>query len=152
MMEAIESIMNTKNIAAKPPIAAIIWLSVRDEINIPMEIREPPKRIIPKRLPKKIFHCGVAIEERIRKYRIVMAIPIPNSANAARNFPQTMPFKETGAVNSAWSVFKRLSSLISRMVKSGMVNIKTVNILEKTVPMLFVMLYSTAEKNCPPKK
>ena len=96
-----------------------------------MAMNAPPIKIKPTRLPIKMDTWGVAKEPSTMKSTNVIAMPTPNRAIAAKNLPQIIPDKLTGAVSRAWSVFILVSSLISRMVSTGMQIISTSIMLEK---------------------
>ena len=114
-------------------IAEITGLSVSDDINIPIEISALPSSSIPKSAYIYDIMFTLTYDATIISKITVGAKPIAKTASAAKNLPSTIDVRLTGAVSSAWSTFCRLSSLIRRIVSTGMVNTITVDIATITV-------------------
>ena len=62
-----------------------------------------------------------------------MAIEMPNTASAAKSLPQITDVTLMGAVKRSWSVFRALSSAISRMVRIGIIITKRYGKNEKII-------------------
>lgn len=107
------------------PIAAVSWFSVRDEINIPIEIKHIAISIMPIRHPisRPTFtfpHTATGIKNAEE-----MPIVIRNIVNAEKNFAAISPQSFIGEVRSSCSVPSFFSSERLFIVKSGRVTTYT---------------------------
>ena len=113
-------IRSVKRITAIEPIAAMNWLSVREEIKSPIAIRDiamqetPIKlEIISAEFTSPYLETGMRLSSESKNV-------VSKSVSAAKNLAKMILKSETGAVKRICSVLVLLSSLRSLMVRIGM--------------------------------
>ena len=95
-----------KSKVIKEPTAAITWLSVKEEINIPIAIHAVPSKKNPMiLLYARDKRTSVPYIFKINGYRQITKIPIPKRETTAKNLPRMIFVIDTGAVYKSWFVF-----------------------------------------------
>ena len=106
-------------------IPAIIWFSVKLDVNIPNEIYDITNNKNPSIVANVVVSFGTPQWHKIPKYINVHNSVIITINSAAINLPNTIFFMLTGDVNSSCSVHVFLSSANDLIVSNGIINAKT---------------------------
>ncbi len=111
-------------ITAIEPIAAMNWLSVREDMKSPMAIRAIATQDTPIKLEMSSALFTVPYRDTGTRFKREIAKVISKRVSAAINFANIILKSETGEVRRSCSVFVLLSSLRSLIVRMGIRMIK----------------------------